>query len=320
MTKQIDTSELLPEEFLALGRSRVHEIQAGSWNQQSYNYWKKHLFNLVLSMFTWEGLPPEIDPRFVEYVLCREGLGGFFAMKRGTAMWAFCPAAPMGNLNMYYNPNKIMLTPVTGGVPWYRHAYYFMKGAVMYEPNAVVGWNNKARTSMMPVIRYYARRLAHIDRIIDVNVGAQSTPYLVVTDEMHRRDAENFTLQLCGHSSVITVNDKFADGVAVSTVPTTAPFVADKLFDLQVKLLNQFNGLIGIDNTNTEKRERVSDKEATSNNEQIMVIRNSCLECRKELALGIAKLTGGMYEPTVKYTVPYREDGTVDMSWGGDKA
>lgn len=317
MTKSIDTSELLDDQIAALGRTRVHELQAAGYNQVSYNYWVRHLFNLCLSMFEWEGMPPEIDTRFMEYVLCREGLGGFFAMKRGTAMWAFAQAAPVGNLNMYYNPNKVMLTPVTGGVPWYRHAYYFISGKAMYEPNAVLCWNNRARTSMMPAVRYYARRLAHIDRIIDINVSAQSTPYLVVTDEDHLRDARNFTQQLMGHSSVITVNQHFGDGTSVQALPTQAPFVADKLFELQTKLLNQFNGLIGIDNTNTEKRERVSDKEATSNNEQIMIIRKSALEEREKFCRGVATLTDGLYTPTVKYAVPYREDGNVDMSYGG---
>lgn len=317
MTKKIDTSDLMDDMVAALGRTRVAEMQAAGYNQRSYRYWVNHFFNLVLSMFTWEGLPPEIDPRFVEYVLCRQGLGGFFAMKRGTAMWAFAQAAPVGNLNMYYNPNRVQLVPPTGGIPWYRHAYYFLKGDVMYQPNAALCWNNKSRTSMMPVIEYYARRMAHIDRIIDINVEAQSTPYIIVCDENSKRSAQAFTEQLCGHSNVITVNEKFSDGVAVQTLPVTAPFVAPDLQSLQEKLINQFNSLIGVDNSNTEKRERVSDKEATSNNEQIMIIRKSALEERENFCIKVAELTDGLYQPIVKYTVPYREDGNVNMAYGG---
>lgn len=310
----------IPDEILAYGRNKIlGGGEALQYNQASYRYWYNHLLDVCISSFEWEGLPAEIDPRFIEYTLCTGGMGGFFSLKSGLGMWAFCRAAPYGNMNMYYNPNAIALNPPTGHVPWYRHAYYWARGGVLYEPDAVPVWNNNTRTGMLSTIEYYARRLAHIDRTVDVNIAAQQTPVMILTDEMHKRDAQKFATQLMGHSNIIVGDTHFADGTTTTAIPTVAPYVADKLQESQIKMLNVFYSICGIDNSNTEKRERISDKEATSNNEQVMIIRKSRLENRRRFCLGVARLTDGQYTPTVKYAAPYRQDGNVDMSYGGDR-
>lgn len=320
MSRKKPVTEAIPDEILALGRRALKRAHSSGlkFNQQAYRYWYNYLLDVAISAFEWEGLPPEIDPRFIEYTLCTGGVGGFFSLNRAAAMWAFAPAAPYGNLNMYYNPNSVCLTPPTGKTPWYRHAYYWLRGDVLYEPDAVLVWNNNVRSGMLTPVQYYARRLAHIDRTVDVNIGAQCTPVLITTDELHRKDAQAFAMELMGHDSVIVTDQHFADGTSVAAQQTLAPFVADKLQEAQIKELNMFYSICGIDNSNTEKRERVSDKEATSNNEAIMIVRKSRLLNRQRFCEGVAKLTDGQYTPVVKYAAPYREDGTVDMSYGGD--
>lgn len=319
MTKKIDTSELIPDEDAALGRSYVRRMQAGDGlqlsllNRQAYKTWYNFLFTLYLGRFEWEGLPAEIDPRFVEYVLTTRGLGGFFNLRDGTMQWAFCPATPVGNLTMYYNPNKIQLQPVNGGVPWYRHAYYFLRGGVMVEPNAVICYDTMTRRSIIPTIKYFARRLAHIDRTVDTNMMVQQTPFIISAPESARKDAQNLAMQLTGHSNVVFSSDRFAEQVGTQVLNLNAPYIADKLLVDQVKILNTFYSMCGIDNTNTEKRERMIDAEATSNNEQIMLVRRSALRCREEFCVKVAHLTGQEYTPTVRYAAPYRLDGTVDM-------
>lgn len=315
--------EILDDDVLAHGRGYVKRYlsglgQTGYLNREAYRSWYDFLFEIAISSFKWEGLPPEIDPRFIEYALLTRGLGGFFALGRGTQMWGFAAATPVGNLNLYYNPNRIMLQSPNGGVPWYRHAYYFIKGDIMYEPDAVLCWNSLSRRSFVPTIRYYARRLAHFDRTIDVNVMAQQTPFVVQTTKDTQRDAQNAMMQILGHSSTITVNEKFGDFTGISVLPTVAPYVADKLNIDKGKILDDYLGMVGVDNTNTEKRERVSDREASSNNEQIMLIRNSRLRCREEFCQKVAIMTDGDYTPTVKYAAPYRQEGTVDMGRGAD--
>ena len=324
MTAKIDTSEYIPEELAALGKQYIRKMQrgnsamwsAGVMNQTTYKAWRNHLFELALSSFEWEGLPPEIDPRYIEYILIKRGCGGFFALHRGTAQWGFCPATPRGKLTMYMNPNEIQLTPPTGGEPWYRHAYYFVIDNILHKPDAALCWDRKSRAPFMPVIELFARRLAAIDRTVDVNIMAQQTPYVVTTNENGRRDAENLMMSILGHSAVLSIDERAVDSFGVNVLNTNAPYVADKLLVDQSKIVNTFLTMCGIDNTNTEKRERMIDAEATSNNENIMLVRNSRLRCREDFCMRIAELTDGLYTPTVKYSVPYQLDGSVNMGGG----
>lgn len=321
MTKSIDTSDYIPEDIAALGRSYLHKMQRGlvnanEMNNRTYRAWKDFLFEIALGSFEWEGLPPEIDPRFVEYVLITRGVGGFFAMKDGTAQWAFCPATPAGKLNMYYNPNRVLLQPVTGGVPWYRHAYYWLRGDVMYEPNAALCWNNLSRRPFLPTIELYARRLSALDRTVDVNIMAQKTPFIITTNEHGRSDAEQLAMQITGNTAVITMDERAVDTMQTSVLNTQAPFITDKLLSAQTQIVNTFLSMCGVDNSNTEKRERMIDAEATSNNEQIMIVRKSRQRARDMFCEQVAKLTGGQYTPVARYAVPYRMDGSIDMGMG----
>ena len=318
MTKNIDTSQYIPEDIAALGRTYLHRMQRGmmntaEMNNRTYQAWRDYLFELALGSFEWEGLPPEIDPRFIEYVLITRGCGGFFAMRDGTAQWAFAPATPAGKLNMYYNPNKVLLQPVTGGMPWYRHAYYWAKGDVLYEPNAALCWDRLSRRPFLPTIELFARRLSALDRTVDVNVMAQKTPFILTTNESGRQDAQNLAMQITGNAGVVTVDEHMVDNLSTSVLNLGVPYVADKLLVDQSKIINTFLSMCGVDNSNTEKRERMIDAEATSNNEQIMIVRKSRQRARDAFCQQVATLTGGQYTPVARYTVPYRVDGSIDM-------
>ena len=318
MPNNFNREILYDEEDLQLGAKHLRRLASGTaqslaTNEQAYRTWYRYLFELTLAAFEWEGLPPEIDPRFMEYTLVRYGFGGFFSMREGLGFYGFAQAAPIGGYNMYYNPNKVNLIPPTGGESWIRHMYYFLRGDILYEPDAVPLWDSVSRKPLTPLLRYYARRLAHIDRTVDVNIMAQQTPYLITTTEQGRKDAEQFVAQVTGHTSNVIVNSALADSVTAGVLDLGVPYVADKLLVDQQKILNNFYTMIGVDNTNTEKRERMVSKEATSNNEQILIIRNSRLRVREDFCKKVAHFTDGRYTPTVKYCVPYRLDGTPDM-------
>ena len=310
--KNIDTTSLLPDEIAGMGRKAVKRWQALGENRQAVATWEFRLSSLAMSCFRWEGLPEDIDPRFIEYVLLYGGIGGMFEM--GNGQLAFAPATPVGKLNMYYNPNKIQLYPINGGTPWYRHAYFFVKqlasGNVVMPPDAVVCFDNSMRQPLWPVIRQFARRLANIDRKVDINVNAQATPFLIIAEEESRRDAVNLYKQLGGNEPLIIANKGIAGALSASVFSTEAPYVADKLLVDERKILNEFLTFIGVDNSNTEKRERLIDAEATSNNEEVMLMRLSRLSERRRFVDGVNNMFD--MDATVQWAVPHLMEGIAE--------
>lgn len=308
----IDTSYLIPEEIAGMGKRYIKKWQALGDNAQAVASWEYVLQTMAMSCFKWEGLPEDIDPRFIEYVLLYGGIGGMFQMANGGL--AFAPATPVGKLTMYYNPNKIQLLPINGGTPWYRHAFFFVKnlaeGNVIVPPDAAVCFDNESRISLIPILRQYARRLANIDRKVDINVNAQATPFLIIAEEESRKDAINLYKQIGGNEPLIIANKGITGSLSASVFSTEAPYVADKLLVDQQKILNQVYTMLGVDNSNTEKRERMIDAEATSNNEQIMLMRLSRMAPRRRFADQVNELFGT--DITVSWAVPHLTEGLAE--------
>ena len=319
--KSLSAVDLLSENILMGGRSYAHKWQTLGLNMRSYQYWMYRLRCVAMSAFEWTGLDGlGIDSRFVEYCMLNWGMGGFFELREGTGSYAFAQATPMSRLNLYWNPNKIKLMPANGSIGWTRHAWYWAErlgtpGAIVHKPNAIVLWDNIDRTPIYPLLESFARRLENIDRKIDININAQATPYIMDIDERQRQDAINLYQQITGNEPMIIANKNRAELLQPSILNLEAPFVADKMDDELTKIWYRALTMLGVDNTNTEKRERMIDAEATANNEDIMLMRRSRLATRRRFCDQVNERFG--LDISVKYGVPHEREGSADVDMGG---
>ena len=252
--------------------------------------------------------------------LSDQRLRPLFELREGTGSYAFAQATPMSRLNLYWNPNKIKLMPANGSIGWTRHAWYWAErlgtpGAIVHKPNAIVLWDNIDRTPIYPLLESFARRLENIDRKIDININAQATPYIMDIDERQRQDAINLYQQITGNEPMIIANKNRAELLQPSVLNLEAPFVADKMDDELTKIWYRALTMLGVDNTNTEKRERMIDAEATANNEDIMLMRRSRLSTRRRFCEQVNERFG--LDISVKYGVPHEREGSADVDMGG---
>lgn len=319
--KTLSAVDLLPENVLMGGRSYAHKWQSLGLNMRSYQYWMYRLRSVAMSAFEWTGLDElGIDSRFVEYCMLNWGMGGFFELREGTGSYAFAQATPMSRLNLYWNPNKVKLMPANGTIGWTRHAWYWAErlgkpGTIVHKPNAIILWDNIDRTPILPMLEGFARRLENIDRKIDININAQATPYIMDVDERQRQDAINLYQQITGNEPMILANRNRSELLQPQILNLEAPFVADKMDDELTKIWYRALTMLGVDNTNTEKRERMIDAEATANNEDIMLMRRSRLATRRRFCQQVRERFG--VEIGVKYGVPHEREGSSDVDMGG---
>lgn len=271
----IDESELM------LGKKHVRELldTTQSYDQLQYRFWRTYLENIAIAGFTWENVPAGIDPRAIEYIMLYYGMGALFTESGGVL---FAQAAPAENINMFYNPNKINLFSPAGQC-WQRHCNFWVNAENEVMPrDAVMLFDNMMRTPLSGFISNYARRLAAIDRTIDINVGAQKTPWIITGPEEAKATKKGIIKDLKNNKQFISQNSGITDIVNYEVLNTNAPFVADKLLDAKKRILDEAITFLGADNANTDKRERVNTQEVLSNNEQVMLMRNSRLKCRKD--------------------------------------
>lgn len=246
-------------------------------NLTFFDYYDR-LKNYAINMFEWINLPDTIDARYLELTLFEQGKVVFF--KDETLESYLCiQGATSGPFDVYNNPTKRKIFASNG----------YNKNRT--SKNSVIIWNNFLRKPTSPTINLYAWRLTNIERAIDININAQKTPILILANENEKFSLKNMYAEYEGNAPVIYAS-KNLDLNSISSINTTAPFVADKLQLIKNSYWNEVMTFLGLQNTNQDKKERLITDEANAREEQIKQARLNMLDARKEACKLINKMFG----------------------------
>lgn len=265
----------------------VRNINSDRLNRNTFNDYFNRLFELAINMFKWENLPDTVDERFLELALCEKGYCLYFNDDIMGNLALTCMIG--GELDVYRIPTRRIAFAVNG----YQ--------AERTNKDSVLIFNNYLHTPTMQTISLYAERLTAIERAIDVNVNAQKTPIAILTDEKQKRTVEEIYRKYEGNAPVI-IGAKNLDLDSVKAMTTGAPYVADKLNILKRQIWNEALTFFGVENANTEKRERLVSDEITSNLGGVQAQRYVMLNAREQAANKINKMFG------TNISVKFRQD------------
>lgn len=260
-----------------MGKKKMQSWESDISNVGTYDMYFNRLKEYALAMFEWDGLPDEINKRFLELKMFENG-----------------------NILFHKDPNfGYMVTPFTHGgmVNYYDEPTKFQAFAVNYQRDltpdeGVPIWNNYSRTSIIPTIRAYAYRLYQVEKTMDVNINAQKTPIIMLVDEAQRLTLKNLYMQYEGNEPFIFGNKSGFDKDAVQVLETGAPFVSDKLMAYKHNLWNEAMTFLGVGNAKQDKKERLVEAEVSANDEQIKTSRYTMLQARQEACEKINKMFG----------------------------
>lgn len=230
------------------------------------------LRQVCLSMFEWKDLPKSMDARKLELDLFNKGsAAGLDTLQYGKINTG---VAAGGYVNIYGIPTNINCW----AYDFYekRRLYSGLirneKGEILNDrySEAVLIMNNLDRLPSTTICEYYAKRLADAQLSIDCNVNAQKTPILLLCGENEVLTMRNLYAQYNGNEPVI-FGDKNSNVShdSIKAINTEAPYVVDKLVEYKKELWNEFLTRIGVNNIQTEKKERLIKDEANQNNELI---------------------------------------------------
>ena len=121
------------------------------------------------------------------------------------------------------------------------------------------------------IVCEYALRLYDIRRTIDVNTRVQKTPLLMLCPDNKKLTLKNIYMQYDGNEPAIYgYKDTFND-TEFKVLKTDAPFLGNDLTLLFNKVLDEFLTRYGINNANTDKRERLITDEVNANNQLVQL-------------------------------------------------
>ena len=250
-------------------------------------------------MFEWKNLPPGIDERFLELILFSDGMAIFFEDPILGYLGLQCMIG--GNLDVYRIPIERTAYATNG---------YNMP---LNNTNSVIIFNNYLHTNSLLDVEMYSKRLYEIERTIDVNVKSQKTPLILKCSENQRLTIKNLYKKYDGNEPFI-FGDKDLDVEGIKVLKTDAPYVADKLNTLKRQIWNEALTYLGIENSNTEKKERLVSDEITSNLGGVAAQRFTRLNARRQACKQINAMFGLNIEVDFREEVVnmFREEDNVD--------
>lgn len=224
--------------------------------------------HLTMNRFEWSGLPKGIEERYIESALFEHGKALFF---EDDMLGVMClPCNPDGGMNVYGDFNRLRAFGLN----------YEKSFPIDEDSKAILIKNNHSMTNTHDVVMLYTSRLVEIEKTIMLNIKQQKTPYIVACSEKDLLTLKSLYNKV-DDNQVVIYADKQLDLNTLGVHLTNAPFVADKLLLHKHEVENEFLTLIGINNANTDKKERLITDEVNSNNEYIHMNVSHMLEVRK---------------------------------------
>lgn len=239
-------------------------------NNLTYIDYLNRLKLIATSLFTWKGLDEVAGfgaSRFLELVLYENGRACFVKDKEK----GYLPLRvnPSDKLNVYMLPEKVLAWSLG-----YNKNYLF--------DDVIYIMNNNLEIPTSQSLQLFAYRLYETERTIDTNLIAQKTPVLIEGDTKTILTLKNVYMQYSGNTPFIFGNKQFDISNKLNVLKTDAPYLIDKLEDHKHEIWNEALTYLGIDNANTDKKERLITSEVESNDDLINYYLNCFYKTRKD--------------------------------------
>ena len=238
-------------------------------DQTMYDYLDR-LKMLAVSLFSWKKLDKYAGvgaSRFLELSLYDLGRGVF--VKDNELGYMALKVNPSDKLNVYELPTRVEAWSVG-----YNKQFNF--------DDVVYIMNNELEKPTYEYMRLFAYRLYETERTIDLNLHAQKTPILIEGDTKTILTLKQFYMQYNGNTPFIFGNKQFDISNKLNVLKTDAPYIVDKLDVHKHQIFNDALTVLGIDNANTDKKERLITNEVESNEELIKYYLNCFYKTRKK--------------------------------------
>lgn len=266
---------------------RAQDLDTFLSNQNTATMYMWRILNLAMSVFKWEGLPKGVDSRMLEFWLLRDGFCGFFydedlkldEKNRAPEGYAVLPMLITGNWDIYEYPTDRRAYAVNGF------------NYECDESNSVLIFNNYLRVPMWNTMWQFAYRLSECQRTIDINMRQQRTGRLILCDEKEKLTMKNFTKEIDEGKPWIHAYKNF-DLNNFQSFDITTPYVANEVQVYKNKLWNEMLTYLGIENVNTDKKERMVSDEVINNMGDVEAERFTRLLSRQQAADEINELFG----------------------------
>lgn len=258
-------------------------------NDAVYLAYLWRLFDLAVSVFEWKNLPKGVNERVFERWLMMNGRCLFVydeairddPEQRSPDGYAMLRMVMNGQFDIYDIPKR-------------RQAYTADPSHSTMDfdiTNSVICFNDNLGIPTAAQLELYAKMLWQCERTCYTNIAQQKTPRVVKCSEKQRLSMKNLFMQVDGFMPVCWA-DKDLDLSGVEVLDTASPYVADKIQTVKHQIWNEALTYLGIENTNTDKKERLVSNEVMGNMGDVEAQRFTRLNSRKQFCEEVNDMFG----------------------------
>lgn len=230
-------------------------------------YFFNQIMNLFINRFKWDGLPPEIEPFYIERVLFFDGLGSFI-YDDVVNMFAFTKVNLSGTYDIYNIPTDRWAYANNGYLKEYG------------KTNSVIVWDSATAYPYCNSAMMYAEEMANVWRTRNINMFAQRTPVAIASSDDEKLSYQVLGDEYANYVPIIKISDTL-NLKNLQALSLSAPYVVDKLEDELTVLWSRVLTDLGYESNPSEKRERLISDEVAGNNGQAEAFRNIGLSLRE---------------------------------------
>jgi hypothetical protein len=227
-------------------------------NSTTYWFYMDMLFRKAMSIYEFENIPDNWDYDYFVSVLLSQG----FICVTDTALGVIPLRCGLSGINVYNHPTTaIIANPVLGNLE-----------RIIDEDCSLIKMNYNYAPAVMPIIARYATLLSECDSSISVNLMNSKVAFIGLCSSKQVAESMKamYTKISQGEPAVFVKGDQInSDTILYNHVKEN--FIAGDVQILKRKLMSEFLTEIGVNNANTDKRERLTDNEVEANNGEIQL-------------------------------------------------
>lgn len=234
----------------------------------SYFYYVDMLFRKAMSIYKLSGIPESWDKNYFMSVLFSLG----FITVTDTALGVLPLKCGISGINVFNHPTKVIIAnPVLGNLE-----------RTIDEDCTLIKLQYNYH-SIMNIIYKYATLLSECDSSISVNLMNSKVAFIGLVE--NNKTAQSMKLmydEISKGSPAVFVKGSQINSDTILYNHVKENFVAGDIQILKRKIMSEFLTEIGVNNANTDKKERLTDNEVEANDSEIQLNAGYWLDSLKE--------------------------------------
>lgn len=265
-------------------------------NSTTFMYYVRALFRKAMSIYDFKNVPETWDYDYMVSVLLSQG----FITITDTPLGVIPLRCGVSGINVYNHPTTVIIAnPVIGNLE-----------RTIDDDCALVKISYDYR-GILDIVYKYASMLADCDSSISVNLMNSKVTFIAMcTSKQQAASMKLMYDEITKGSPAVFVKGDQINAEQIFYNHVKENFIAGEVQILKRKIMSEFLTEIGVNNANTDKKERLTDNEVEANDSEIQLNAGYWLENMREGFDKANKMYGLNIQVELKNT--YNTEGNIE--------